>query len=179
MLCDDVINNKNKTSIQHHNYMLCVVRTQCKEMSISMYWTLVNQLSIFSFFDTFKSFRGYVSILTQPITLSSAQRKQSPFLVLCKLPVWNLEKKVFPNGFVFVAHLCVNPLLWLVCACFSSISCFLSQSANERTMVSCGAEGCVRDGASVPQLVGNTEVWGVSGVTVSSKIRLSYRWRIN
>lgn len=67
-----------------------------------------------------------------------------------------------------LSHLRSKPFLWFIFASFSSISCFLSQSANDNTMVSWGVVE-----------VGGTSVTpgdecGVNGATVSSRIRRSY-----
>lgn len=64
-------------------------------------------------------------------------------------------------------HLCSKPFLWFIFASFSSISCFLSQSANDNTMVLWGVVEV--GGASLTP----EDESGVSGVTVSSKIRCS------
>lgn len=66
-----------------------------------------------------------------------------------------------------LSHLCSKPFLWFIFASFSSISCFLSQSANDSTMVSWGVVEA--GGASVTP----EDECGVSGATVSSKIRRS------
>lgn len=66
------------------------------------------------------------------------------------------------------SHLCSKPFLWFIFASFSSISCFLSQSASDSTMVSWGVVEV--GGASITP----EDECGVNGVTVSSRIRCSY-----
>lgn len=59
----------------------------------------------------------------------------------------------------------------LLTDCLSSSSCFRSQSASERTIVSCGSEVEERP----PRLgEGRAEERGVKGITVSSSILRSY-----
>lgn len=66
-----------------------------------------------------------------------------------------------------LSHLCSKPFLWFIFDSFSSISCFLSQSANDNTMLSWGVVE-VDSASGTP-----VDECGVSGVTVSSKIRRS------